>query len=452
MKILYASGNDQQRRLYRLYLENIFPEGKIYEISGLLGFKEICEWETNADIIMVSDDLKDGSAKDILDFIKMKSLEAKFVLIGDRYPSNFPEPEEFDGLNADFVPQQLSFDQFRQEMGRVCEQEFESKELYRHIPLVGFYRYHQVLCDTFVKLSDNKFVKIQKAGAIYSRDDLDKYRFKGIKHLYIRDEDFKKFDVSFSGLGFLKGSTEFARLTEEEMLLRLSDVHLQLNDLAKDIGISSDAIAMAEDNTKNLLFFMSDHPGLEALFIKNAVQEDYLYDHSYFTSIVCAEIFSKLGYAANEGLKKLCQASIMHDITIKNPKIAMVKGQNDPRLLDFTKEEVRNYLKHPTLTANLLESTGQFSPDVVEIVRYHHITPEGGFPEKIHPSRLSLLTCVFIIAHEFVSKLYDNEFNKEKISKIILEMVLRYREPNFKKALSAFDEAKDYLAIDDLVA
>ena len=111
-----------------------------------------------------------------------------------------------------------------------------------------------------------------------------------------------------------------------------------------------------------------------------------------------------------------------------------------------------NYLKHPTLTANLLEATGQFSADVVEIVRYHHITPEGGFPVKIHASRLNLLTCNFIIAHDFVSKLYDNDFDKTRISKIVLELVLRYREPNFKKALSAFEVAKDYLAINELVS
>lgn len=452
MKIIYASGNEQQRKLYTLYLENLLPEAKVYEIYGLSGLKEISEWIKDYQAIFVSDDLNDGNARDILDALKENNTQAKFIFIGDRYPANFPEPEIFDGLNSDFLAPQLSFEAFKSEMERVFARSFSLTDIYRNVPIVGFYRYNKVLCDTYIKLSDNKYVKIQKAGTTYSREDLDKYRFKGIKQLYIKNDDFFKYDVSFTNLSFLERTESFAKLTEEQMLLRLSDVHLQLHDLAKSLGISDQAIAMAEDNTKNLIFFISDHPGLEALFIHKATQEDYLYDHSYFTAIVCAEIFTKLGLNANEGLKKLCQASIMHDITIKNAKIAQARGQNDPKLLDFTKEEVRNYLKHPTLSANLLEATGQFSPDVIEIVRYHHITPEGGFPEKIHPSRLSLLTSVFIIAHEFVSKMYDNNFDKERISKIVLEMVLRYREPNFKKALSAFEEAKDYLAIGELVA
>lgn len=450
MIILYASGNDQQRRIYRLYMENLFPDATVYEISGLTGLKDACEWILSPDMVFVSDDLQDGTARDILDYAANSFAKTKFVLIGDSYPTNFPDPEEFDSLNSDFLPLQLTFPQFTAKLSRITGSDLEIRELYRHIPLVSFYRYNQVLCDTYVKLSDDKYVKIQKAGATYSRDDLDKYRHKGIAHLYIKDDDFQKYAVSFSNLSFLKGPAEYAKLSEEEMLLRLSDVHMQINDIAKEVGISKDAIALAEENCKNIIFFISDHPGLEALFVRKATLEDYLYDHSYLTSIVCAEIFSKIGHGNMEGIKKLCQASIMHDITIKNPKLSLVKGQNDPRMMEFTKEEVKNYLKHPTLTANLLESSGIFSQDVADIVRYHHITPEGGFPEKIHPSRLNLLTSVFIMAHEFVSKLYDNDFDKTKIEKIILEMVIRFREPNFRKALSGFDAAKEFLALDEV--
>ena len=202
MKIIYASGNEEQRKLYTLYLENLLPEADVYEIYGLNGLKEICALVKEITAIFVSDDLTDGTASDVLDLIKTTANPTQFVYIGERYPSNFPEPEEFDGLNTDYIAPLLTFDQFRKEMERVFNREFLLTDIYRNVPIVGFYRYNKVLCDTFIKLSDNKFVKIQKAGANYSRDDLDKYRFKGIKQLYIKNEDFQKYGVSFTNLSF----------------------------------------------------------------------------------------------------------------------------------------------------------------------------------------------------------------------------------------------------------
>ncbi len=451
-KIILAIGNDEQRKLCRLYLENLVKKIEIIELNSFSGLKELCQIRLDFDYVFASDDLRQGTAADIYNYCSENLPSTMFILYNQSYPENFPEPEEFNSGNSDFMLNNLSFDRFLDEVSRITGDLYCREKLYRKIPIISLYRYNKSLCDIFVRLSDEKFVKVQKADSYYSRIDLDTYRQRGMKHLYISDDDFRKFDVSFSKMSFLEKDEDFARLSPQEMLNRLSDVHLVINDIAKEVGISERSIQLAEENAKRAMFFIVDHPGIESLFIKKISQQDYLYDHSYFTAIVCTEIFTKIGLGTHENIKKFCMASIFHDMTIKNPALSSVKGAKDPRLLDFTHDEVKNYLKHPTLTANLMESMGIFSEDTVEMVRYHHITPEGGFPEKIHISRLSTLCATFIVAHEFVSKLYDNDFNIDALDKIAIEMALRFKEPNFKLALSAFDAAKEIHEMERIVA
>ena len=115
------------------------------------------------------------------------------MLYNQDYPEDFPGPEEFNKENTDYILSNLGFDQFVDELSRITGNKYSREKLYRKIPLTSLYRYNKSLCDVFIRLSDDKFVKVQNAEACYSRLDLDTYRQRGIKHLYTTDDDFKKF-------------------------------------------------------------------------------------------------------------------------------------------------------------------------------------------------------------------------------------------------------------------
>ena len=267
-KVILAIGNDEQRKLCRLYLENLIKKIEIIEISSFDGLEKLIKHRDDYEYIFSSDDLRQGTASQVFNLAKDKLTNTKYVLYNQDYPEDFPEPEDFNQENTDFIPSNLSFDLFVDQVSRITGNVYSREKLYRKIPIISLYRYNQSLCDVFVRLSDEKFVKVQKAESYYSRLDLDTYRQRGMKHLYISDDDFKKFDVSYSKLNFLERDEDFACLSPQEMLNRLSDVHMVINDIAKEIGISEHSINLAEENAKRAMFFIVDHPGIESLFIK----------------------------------------------------------------------------------------------------------------------------------------------------------------------------------------
>lgn len=192
-RIILAIGNDEQRKLCRLYLESLIKQVEIIEIGSLEDLEKLIQHRNVYEYIFSSDDLRQGPAAQVYQLTKKKLTNTLYVLYNQDYPEDFPGPEEFNKENTDYILSNLGFDQFVDELSRITGNKYSREKLYRKIPLTSLYRYNKSLCDVFIRLSDDKFVKVQNSEAYYSRLDLDTYRQRGIKHLYTTDDDFKKF-------------------------------------------------------------------------------------------------------------------------------------------------------------------------------------------------------------------------------------------------------------------
>lgn len=441
MRILYIDDNNYQRQLYTVYLENILDNIEVFDEAStdtaLMKLKKI----PNLSLVLCSN-LKDGRLSEVYNFVKSNLLQVPFILLGQDAPENIPALTGFKSHNDKNgnIKLPISPVDFREAILNIlCPSRFSMAVVpaFKKIRILHFYRFNKVLCNVYIKLSDRKYVKLFNQNIAYSRHDLDKLLEKNVDFLFIRNDDFDKFHVSFSKTPFLLNTNE--NRSPEEIAEVLGVTQSLMQKMVINLGFSKDVIDLAENSINQIMKITEASPSLFEIISKMRRNMNYIYDHSYLVAIACCDILKHMKWNTNEKIRNLCMAALFHDMTLKNPDLAMIQDQSDIRLYHYNENEINDYLSHPFDAANILTECDFVSPEVLDIIRQHHENNEGqGFPNKLHPSRLTPVVCAFIIAHEFVSEIYKYDFDPNFKDGIIEKMATKYKSGNFKAPLMAF--------------
>jgi HD-GYP domain-containing protein (c-di-GMP phosphodiesterase class II) len=316
---------------------------------------------------------------------------------------------------------------------------------FQKVRLFNFYRFNKTQCHVYIKLSRMKYVKVFNKGLKYSRADLDRLKVKEVDYLYIRNEDFQKFQVSFFRNNFLEFDAELA--TQDELQEKLEFTHAMLHELVLNLGFSEDAIELTEKSLKAIFGIVEKDLNLTDLLSRFRGQDDYLYDHSYLTSVIACDLLRKMNWWNEERMEIIGFAALFHDITLKNPVLAKIADKNDADLKKYSEKEIKKYLRHPLDAFELILDYPNIPSKVAEIICQHHENPEGdGFPNSLRPINIGALSAVFILAHDFVNALEKYEYDEEKVDSIIDAMRSRYDVGPFKAPLKAFLSGYDVAA------
>ncbi|MBF0362611.1 MAG: hypothetical protein HQK49_16445 [Oligoflexia bacterium] len=319
-----------------------------------------------------------------------------------------------------------------------------------------FIELEEILCfnyldvDCFIKLSDEKILKILKKGDIFSVEDFDKYKARGISGFYVLlnelDELISKLFLNFKTLyelNFYTSAENLANLvfnktevfSEEKTSSVISNIVNSLqkaeqNKLSYEEGVSVskqtvDTIyettrrfgvnAVSQHLTKAAvilsLSFIRSSPFLNNIFetMKQTVFEkddSYLVDHSVLLANISCVLAGLRGWSSNLTLYKLVLASFLHDMPLKNPRLARFRNVSDlmNRCHEFKDAELKEYMDHPQEAAKLIENFRMIPPDISLIILEHHERADGsGFPRGVNYSNISNLGQLFIVSHDLVS-------------------------------------------------
>jgi len=439
MRILYLDKNDGQRHVYTVYLENIIEEIEIVESISTSSAIEKVTHDSNFDFIMASNS-NNESIGDLYTYIREHCPHIPFILLSPDIPEFIPNLTGLKTHNRKngHIQLPISPAEFRENILKLMSPSYglQAVPAFQKVRILHFFRYNKVLCNIYLKLSDRKYIKVINANQTYSKDDLEKFRQKDIEYLFIRNDDFNKFQVSLTKAPFLSQDMHNLDAGQLDEILRIG--HTMLQELVLNLGVSTEAIQVAEKSVNEIIELSNKQEALDQFLQMMKNRMDYVYDHSFLVATMCCEILRHMHWNTEDKIKKLVMAALFHDITITNPDLAMIQNKNDPHLKDFSSQEVKEYLQHPLTTSILLNGADFVSPEVETIVLQHHETIEGdGFPNGLHHSRISPLSAIFIIAHDFVVKIIQKDFDKSSIDTIIRQLCLRYTEGSFKAPCNA---------------
>lgn len=452
MDIVFVDKNDKQRGLYRIYLENILESCVVHEFFNLLSAQAFLEKRTQQkknpiSFILASFEFLPDEYQQFYFFSRKELKTVPFVILGDILPEDLEGMESFhsDHPNNIVIPTPIPPAEFRE---RVLSVAFPNRmsltpvPAFQKIRLFNFYRFNKPHCHVYLKLSRMKYVKVFNKGVKYSRSELEKLKKKNIDYLYIRNDDFNKFKVNFFRNNFLEFDT--SKATPEELKEKLEFSHAMLHEMVQNLGFSKDAIDLTEKSIKAITGLLEKSEGDIKTLLENFKSgDDYFYDHSYLTTVICCDILKKMNWYSDERMRILTMASLFHDITLKSVSLARITNKNDPELQKFSQKEVKKYLRHPLDAFELVLEYPDIPSKVGEVICQHHEGPEGeGFPNSLRPSNIDPLSAVFILAHDFIAAMERVRYDKNQVEKVIEEMKERYLMAPFKAPLKAFLETQ----------
>jgi response regulator RpfG family c-di-GMP phosphodiesterase len=249
----------------------------------------------------------------------------------------------------------------------------------------------------YIRLADDRFIKILREGDALGHDRLEFYRNKSIEQFYIRKNSFDR---------FLKHchSTLMSVLADPSVGLK-EKTQLTLNHgqqvmtYLKARNISPAAMKHAQDFVSSVLKLTELIELEKNVDLKKLLSDPEFRDHSSTTTLVSGLIGSKLGLRGEKMISLLGAASFLHDIGIPSADIKFI--ENDTSAMN--PEELALYHAHPTHGAEIIRSLGSVEPIAIQAIAQHHERRNRrGFPEQLGIGQINLIAEIVGISDEWI--------------------------------------------------
>jgi putative nucleotidyltransferase with HDIG domain len=257
--------------------------------------------------------------------------------------------------------------------------------------------------DLHIRLSEEKFVLVGKAGTLSNVDQFKNYHDKEVIYLWVRKKEYYKMahqSISLAGIALSKKDLNDKQRTSLVTHAARS-VFRQMDHLGFDLELYNNA----KQITEAIVGLVENHRNLTDLFESLAGVSDHLLSHSIAVSSLSVIIGQALGYEKKATLEKLAMGGLLHEIGMKAIPLELA---NKP-LAAMTNEEVMIWETHAFKGMQMLLSLGIVPDDVVSIVYEHHENSIGqGFPQRLRDVKMHPLAKVVALADNYADLILPN--------------------------------------------
>ncbi len=459
MKILYAEDEEVLRELYALQIEALVS-CDIVEVSS--GQEAIEALKNDQNIVLVLSDYRmpNGNGDMIYQYIRENNLNIPFFLISTYEPIDCPGMEQFTSdnpHNAFYAKPINNFKELAAQIKTILDSTVQSHvksssenasthedetnhhndkiPSYCKVKLPRFLRFNNSNCPIYIRLSDNKFVKLINEEDLYDTDLIERYAKKNVDYFYISGHDFINF------VNYYKGILESSiRKSEQYDISQVIDAHLAsisfIHEMVENVGISPQLIEIVNQTVSSTVAFVKKNKDILQYLDIILKRQSFLFEHSLITAYIATAIAQEMDWMTDATLEKLCVAALLHDITLNESISAPLEEVLDNIHDGLSKKEREMIFNHPISASALIKGKEGFPPDVDWIIIDHHERPDGcGYPRGLKADQIPPLACVFILAEVFSRRLYTKTANPESIELFAKELANQYDKGNFKKAL-----------------
>ncbi|MDZ4661402.1 MAG: HD domain-containing protein [Pseudomonadota bacterium] len=258
--------------------------------------------------------------------------------------------------------------------------------------------------DLYVKLDDNKFLLVVRAGTEASVMALSDFARQHLEEVWVKKIEFRK-NVSKNILNastVLSNRSDLAPSGQASVLSHATNA--VFNEIEK-LGFSRETYIHAKNITGSIVKMVDQKPELSQIIAGLELSSDRLVDHSVAVSAISVMIGRVLNWQKDTTIEKLGLGGILHDIGKKELSKELL---NKPRI-DWSHDEMTEYETHPHRGMQILQTLDAIPDDVISIVYEHHENAFGqGFPRKLREVRMNPLAKVVSLANAFVNLTLSN--------------------------------------------
>lgn len=402
------------------------------------------------DLIIADQNLPDGKGHEIFELIEKQNLLTKFAICSSDRPQDIPalngkklygvitKPAIFEGL-------EMLLQQFNAEIASVTPSTKtdaaavgNATQEYVPVRARSLLKTQPVPCDVFLRLGDDKHIKVLNAGSVFEGEDLERYLKKNIEILYVPSKEREAFLKCLSQT--VLAAYEAKNAKESDLLVAMEDSLSIAMDNIRSLGFNEDTQNIAKSFTGASINVVAKNPKLSDMMKKVMTgSHDYLGHHSMILSLVSCSMARCMSWVSDAIYLKLSLASFLHDVALDSSDLALVTDLKK-EAHKFSASEVEQLKSHTLEAAHLVKAMKEIPPDVDNIILQHHERPDGsGFPSGLNAQRISPLSALFIIAHDY-SRSCALQKQEVSLGGFLVVNELLYSSGNFKPVLKELQE------------
>lgn len=198
----------------------------------------------------------------------------------------------------------------------------KEQNIYCKVNIDFFKSASELFCDVFLRLSDEKYIKIIDRYQPIAPDLIERYINKDIRHLFVKINDFKLLTNQLTKRLVMDNSKSLTTYEKSRALIAsppssvIFPIQLQetVYESISKIGLNDKSVEMASMAISSTLEIIEqDKVSFENLskFLKKG---DYLSSHSFFLAYISCAILRESQWRNPMNLSRLTLASFFHDI------------------------------------------------------------------------------------------------------------------------------------------
>ncbi|POB12508.1 HD domain-containing phosphohydrolase [Halobacteriovorax sp. DA5] len=437
--VLVAEPDFELSDIYVLGIENAFQGVNVIRVSN---FRELkLKLQSSKDYkLIVTDYFREGD-DDIFSFYDSIDCNIPSLVITSYTEAEFVnfERDVTYHKKREHLPKPFSFVKFEKlltQLGGVSTF-VQSSSAYKKINTEYFLRGTLAICDTYVKLSDSKFVKVIHRGDTFTISQIESYLDRDINYLYINKDDIDEYVKKAGEVSFLK----YDPSTPAEHLDIAQKSMMTLKRLVGRYGISTGTSTVVDSYVSNISKLAQGSPKLRNLLKERENMTNYLYDHCYLTSLFAVEISKQLEWVKKDNIETLIRTAVFHDLLLEDEALARISSQEELLKAELTDYDKNLVLGHGRLISEMLEKEGLADQNMYEILINHHERPDGsGFPRGLYANQIKPLTAVFIVAHELAKQIELRNYNLDESRTIYQYLADNFGRDHFEKIIKIVDK------------
>lgn len=258
--------------------------------------------------------------------------------------------------------------------------------------------------DLYLRLGQNKYIKILHEGEISSNEQIKKYSASGAKYLYFLSDDRADY-IGYQN-DLTKKDLAKSVINEVKVLKNLKSVTDKYIEEIQVKGIQPQLIEEGKSICQNMFEFTQKDKSLKKVL---ASLEDFnptLFSHSFLVCFFCTVICKNLEWVGTKTLESLALGGLFHDIGL----VQLPEEISQKKMHDLNPDEMVLFRQHPLIGIKALDGIPSITPSIKQIVLQHHEASNGaGFPHELTGNKIFPLAKILGLADGFSDFIVENE-------------------------------------------
>lgn len=441
MRVLIVDDDEDIREIIEFTFSCEVESDFVHAESGNKAI-EIIKSSNDLDLIICDFNMPDGNGGDVYRFLVENDYSIPYVFCSSDYVSDHEDFNNKKNLIGEIIKPHIfeGVQKVIETFNSSNENEdnfVKNESLYLNVNLDLLLKSKKLPCDLYVKLKNDKILKILNQGDEFTSESFQKYKKKELEYLLIKKES--SVDYVNHLCECITGILENGQGSDES---KVFDTHSMIMTVVSQLGLSETVVKATSRSVDFAVNFFKQNKDFKKLE-RHIFQSpgSYLTKHSVALAFIASAVLKKSKWDSPDTRNKLVLASFLHDASIRKTDFDEAFFNDDNDLITLK--------DHPTEVLNLINKIKNIPPDLDRILLEHHERPDGsGYPRKLNGLQIHPLSSIFILSHDIVDTIFKLQLNNSDITDEMLQEEIKddpYLSGHFKKSIDAFRATKLFL-------